>query len=123
MFNSRADELMDTFRGCPHIVLNRPGGAFYGTIMFKDGVLNSHQTLPIENKKVKEYIESIVENAPPDKRFVYYLMGSTGIVVVPLSGFQSNYPGFRITLLETDDTKRNWIMKTLRQSVDNYVNS
>jgi len=122
-FSNRADELMEHFRGCPYIVLNRPGGAFYTTIMFKENVLNSHQTLPIENKKVKEYIETIVENAPPDKRFVYYLMGSTGIVVVPLSGFQSHYPGFRITLLETDDNKRNWIMKTLRQVVDTYVNS
>ena len=123
IFSNRADELMENFRGCPYIVLNRPGGAFYATIMFKENVLNSHQTLPIENKKVKEYIETLVEKAPPDKRFVYYLMGSTGIVVVPLSGFQSNYPGFRITLLETDDTKRNWIMKTLRQAVDTYVNS
>lgn len=123
IFSNRADELMEAFRGCPYVVLNRPGGAFYATIMFKENVLNNHQTLPIENPKIKEYIESLVQNAPPDKRFVYYLMGSTGIVVVPLSGFQSNYPGFRITLLETDDTKRNWIMKTLRQAVDAYVNS
>ncbi|MCA1901122.1 MAG: pyridoxal phosphate-dependent aminotransferase [Candidatus Hydrogenedens sp.] len=120
-FSNRADELMEAFHGCPHVVLNRPGGAFYATVMFKEGVLNSHQTLPIENKKIKEYIETLVKNAPPDKRFVYYLMGSTGIVVVPLSGFQSNYHGFRITLLETDDNKRSWIMKTLRHAVDSYI--
>lgn len=122
-FSTRADELMEAFKGCKYVVLNRPGGAFYATIMFKEGVLNSHQTLPIENPKVKNYIEQITENAPPDKRFVYYLMGSTGIVVVPLTGFQSNYPGFRITLLETNDEKRAWIFKTLRHAVEAYVNS
>ena len=30
----------------------------------------------------------MVEGVQPDKRFVYYLMGATGIVVVPLTGFQ-----------------------------------
>ena len=48
----------------------------------------------------------LVEGVEPDKRFVYYLMGATGIVVVPLTGFQSTHHGFRATLLETDDEKR-----------------
>ena len=34
---------------------------------------------------------------------------STGICVVPLSGFCSPHPGFRFTLLETDDAKRGWL--------------
>jgi alanine-synthesizing transaminase len=89
--------------------------------MFKDGVLNGHQRLPIENRVVRERIEQLVQGVAPDKRFVYYLMGATGIVVVPLTGFQSDHHGFRITLLESDDTKRAWIMRTLRESIDTYV--
>jgi len=50
-------------------------------------------------------------------------MGSTGIVVVPLTGFQCEHDGFRMTLLETDDSKRAWILKTLRESIDQYVAS
>jgi aspartate/methionine/tyrosine aminotransferase len=121
MFSGRADEAMAAFKGCDSIIVNKPGGAFYMTVMFKDGVLNSHQTLPIEDTAIRGYIEELVKNVTPDKRFVYYLMGATGIVVVPLSGFQSDHAGFRMTLLETNDEKRAWILKTLRQSIDHYT--
>lgn len=121
MFNSRADELMAAFQGCDSIVLNKPGGAFYYTIMFKEGVLNSEQTLPIENDEVRRTIEEMTCGVEPDKRFVYYLMGATGIVVVPLTGFQCRHQGFRATLLEHDDEKRAWILKSIRESIEAYV--
>jgi len=50
-------------------------------------------------------------------------MGATGIVVVPLSGFQSSHDGFRVTILETDDTRRAWIFQTIRAAIDAYVAS
>ena len=59
----------------------------------------------------------------PEKRFVYYLLAATGIVVVPLSGFQSRHAGFRVTILEADDTKRTWTFNTLRESIDQYLTS
>ncbi len=123
LFNTRAQEAVDAFAGCDAVVVNKPGGAFYVTVMFKDGVLNNKQTLPIENEAVRARIEGLVSNVAPDKRFVYYLMGSTGIVVVPLTGFQCEHEGFRMTLLESDDAKRAWIFRTLRESIDAYVNS
>lgn len=123
MFCERADELMAALDGCDHIVLNKPGGAFYYTVMFRDGVLNDRQILPIENPAIREKIEHMVRGVAPDKRFVYYLMGATGIVVVPLTGFHCAHHGFRGTLLETDDAKRAWILKTLRESIDQYVDS
>ena len=61
------------------------------------------------------------QGVEPDKRFVYYLMGATGIVVVPLTGFQCAHHGFRATLLEADDAKRAWILKSLREGIDQYV--
>jgi alanine-synthesizing transaminase len=122
-FNARADEVQEAFKGCDSVIVNKPGGAFYQTIMFKDGVLNDHQKLHIENPAVREKIDSLVGKVSPDKRFVYYLMGATGIVVVPLTGFHCNHAGFRFTLLETNPEKRAWILKTLRNAIEEYVNS
>lgn len=123
MFAQRAQEAAATFEDCSHIIFNKPGGAFYFTVMFKDGVLNDRQTLPIENSAVRVKVVESVQGVEPDKRFVYYLMGATGIVVVPLTGFQCGHHGFRATLLETNDAKRAWIFKTLREAIDNYAAS
>lgn len=123
VFAKRAEDAVAYFKGCESVIVNKPCGAFYMTVMFKDKVLNNKQTLPIANAKIRGRIEQLVQNVTPDKRFVYYLMGSTGIVTVPLTGFQCNHEGFRVTLLETDDTKREWIFKTLRESIDAYVAS
>lgn len=122
-FNARADEVQAAFHDCESVIVNKPGGAFYQTVMFKKGVLNNSQSLPIENPTVRARIEQLVQTVPPDKRFVYYLMGATGIVVVPLTGFHCNHSGFRFTLLESDPTKRAWIIKTLRDSIDTYIAS
>lgn len=123
MFERRADEVMTYFQSCDSVIVNKPSGAFYLTVMYKPGVLNSHQTLHIENPQIRARIEELVKDVSPDKRFVYYLMGATGIVVVPLTGFQCSHEGFRVTILETDDRKRAWIFRTLRESIDTYLNS
>ena len=123
MFSSRADEACKYFDGCDAVIVNKPSGAFYVTVMFKDGVLNNSQTLPIQNTAIRTRIEALTKGVSPDKRFVYYLMGATGIVVVPLTGFHCRHNGFRVTLLESDDKKRHWIFKTLRQSIDAYLAS
>ena len=122
-FNARADEVQEAFKGCEAVIVNKPGGAFYQTVMFKDGVLNNQQKLHIENAAVREKIESLVHKVSPDKRFVYYLMGATGIVVVPLTGFHCNHEGFRFTLLESNPTKRAWILSSLRESIETYIGS
>ncbi|MCK7471901.1 MAG: hypothetical protein MZU95_14780 [Desulfomicrobium escambiense] len=61
--------------------MNKPQGAFYMSVLFEDGVLNNRQTLPISNPKALEFIENKVKGVEVDKRFVYYLLGSTGICV------------------------------------------
>jgi aspartate/methionine/tyrosine aminotransferase len=122
-FADRADEMAAAFEGCEHVLVNKPGGAFYFTVMFEDGTLNGCQTLPIDDPAIRAQVEAAVAGVAPDKRFVHYLMGATGIVVVPLSGFQSDHHGFRATLLETDDVRREWVFATLRESIDAYVAS
>jgi aspartate/methionine/tyrosine aminotransferase len=92
-------------------------------LLFQDGILNHAQKLEIKDPKVKEYIEEKVKGVEVDKRFVYYLLGATGICVVPLTGFCCTRKGFRITLLETNDEKRKWTWETIVKSVDAYVNS
>lgn len=122
-YAGRAAEMHQAFQGLDGVIVNKPSGAFYYTVMFKPDVLNSRQVLPIANPQVKQLIESKVEQVPPDKRFVYYLMAATGIVVVPLSGFYCQYPGFRGTLLEQDDQRRQWIFDSVRNAIEQYLAS
>jgi alanine-synthesizing transaminase len=123
MFAERAEEVAAVFRGCEHVVFNKPNGAFYYTVMFREGLLRDDQSLSIENPRVAAAVERLVAGVEPDKRFVYYLMGATGIVVVPLTGFQCSHHGFRGTLLESDDAKRAWILSSIRSAIDQYVES
>ena len=80
-------------------------------------MLDGDNRLPIENPELREIVERQCVGAALDARFVYHLLASTGICVVPLSGFCSPHPGFRFTLLETDDAKRRWIFRTLAEAV------
>jgi len=121
VFEARAQEAYDALSGIPGVTVNKPGGAFYMTVLFDQGLLNNRQSLPIDNPKAREIVQQLIPGVPEDSRFVYYLMGSTGICVVPLSGFCCKRDGFRITLLECDDAKRNWTLKTLAQAIREYV--
>jgi aspartate/methionine/tyrosine aminotransferase len=123
MFEQRAKEAHAAMQGIPGVLTNCPSGAFYMTTMFEPGVLNDHQTLKIENPKVREMVEQLVRGVNRDMRFVYYLMGATGIVVVPLTGFCCKREGFRVTLLECDDAKRRWTFQTLADAVRQYIGS
>ena len=104
---------------------NRPDGAFYMMPTFEEGSLNHRQTLPIKNPSVRAYIEEQVahEGMPLDKRFAYYLLASTGICVVPSSGFFSAVPGFRITTLERDETTLKDTYTRLSHAVTDYLKS
>ncbi|HHO75299.1 MAG TPA: pyridoxal phosphate-dependent aminotransferase [Deltaproteobacteria bacterium] len=123
LFEARARQAWKIFSGIEGILVNKPQGAFYMSVLFEDGILNDNQTLAIEDPKVKHYIENKVKDVKSDKRFVYYLLGSTGICVVPLTGFCCNKKGFRITLLEMDDEKRKWTYETIVRSIISYIGS
>ena len=123
MFAQRAQEAWEAFQNIPGVRVIKPQGAFYMSVLFDDGVLNDRQTLPIANAEARKYVERIVQGVPADKRFVYYLLGATGICVVPLTGFCCNRKGFRVTLLECDDAKRRWTWQTIAQSITQYLAS
>ena len=121
LYKKRADEAYKVLRSIPGIIAPKPEGAFYYSVIFEDGVLNNNQTLAIETKEVQEFIQKTVQEFSPDKRFVYYLMASTGICVVPLSGFNSQLHGFRFTLLEPDDQTFTNLLSKLKESMEYYI--
>ncbi|WP_300670520.1 pyridoxal phosphate-dependent aminotransferase [Desulfoluna sp.] len=123
MFSQRADEAYQALQNIKGISVIKPKGAFYMSVLFDDGALNNLQSLPIEDDRIRRYTEGKVDNVEVDKRFVYYLLAATGICVVPLTGFCCTRKGFRITLLETDDTKRHWTFKTVAESIQGYLDS
>jgi len=124
IYEARAKEACATLAGIPGVLINCPSGAFYLTVLFEDGVLNGRQKLRIDQPAVRQTVEQMVSNGTPnDKRFVYYLLGATGICVVPLSGFCCRRDGFRVTLLECDDEKRRWTFATLAKALREYLGS
>jgi aspartate/methionine/tyrosine aminotransferase len=122
-YETKSKIAYDTLIGIDGIIVNQTDGAFYMTVAFEDGVLNDKQTLEISNDKIRDYIEDNVCNVALDKRFVYYLLGATGICVVPLTGFSCDIYGFRVTLLETDMEKFEWIFKAIAEKTKAYLNS
>ncbi|MCP3933016.1 MAG: aminotransferase, partial [Bacteroidetes bacterium] len=115
----------DCLKDVKGVLVNRPNGAFYMSVCFEDGALNSKQTLLIENKEIRTLVESLVSdpNTACDKRFVYYLLGATGICVVPLTSFATDLKGFRITLLEPNEDEFIKIFKTLAKTITQYMKS
>lgn len=114
----------NVFKDVPYIVVNRTNGAFYMSVVFKEAVLNSRQNLFISNDNIKSYVESITsDNIELDKRFVYYLLGSTGICVVPLTSFFTSMLGFRMTLLEKDLERFEYVVRKIADSIVRYVES
>lgn len=121
-YEKRAKQVYDKLADLDGLVVNKANGAFYMTIMFEDGVLTGDEEIPIENEKAAEIIEPAMQTDVLDKRFVYNLLGATGICVVPLSsGFNCDKYGFRITLLEQDDERFEYIISTIRDVLKQYV--
>jgi len=122
-YERRSRIAYDLLKDVPGVLVNRTNGAFYFTVMFREGALSPSQKLTVANGSAREKVEQIVRNVPLDKRFVYYLLAATGICVVPLTGFNCGLQGFRVTLLESDDEKFAWIFRTLREKITEYLNS
>ena len=115
----------DCLSQVPALQVNRTNGAFYMAVAFKDGLLNDRQSLPIANQEVKELVDGLI-NQPgvsPDKRFVYQILATTGICVVPLSSFSTPLQGFRVTLLEKDENECRRVYSALAEKIGEYLNS
>ncbi len=115
----------DRLKQVPGVIVNKPEGAFYMGVVFEEGVLNHQQYLPIKSREIRELVENLT-NAPrvaPDKRFVYYLLASTGICVVPMTSFSTELNGFRMTLLEPDEQIFRENIEILARAIEDYIHS
>jgi len=121
MFGDRARQAFEALGGIPGVKVVLPQGALYFTVLFEPGALDGPRGLPPANPEVGALVAGLVEKVAPDKRFVYHLLASTGICTVPLTGFCSSLPGFRMTLLENDDAKRAWIFQTVARALRDYL--
>jgi aspartate/methionine/tyrosine aminotransferase len=119
----RSRFISETLQDIPELTFNPTFGAFYNTMVFKEDTLTNAQTLPIANTEVRTNVEEWVKNVSLDFRFVYYLLGATGICVVPISSFCSDLRGFRITLLEEDEVLLKKTFTTLRNAIRTYLDS
>lgn len=123
LFEGRANEAYRAFAGLPGVQISRPRGAFYFTVVFEEGRLNDRQRLEVKSAELARFIEERTQGVAPDKRFVYWLLAATGICVVPLTGFACDLQGFRMTLLESSDEKRSWILASVAEAIRHYLAS
>ena len=108
----------------PHIRFVATQGAFYNTMVFKEGVLRQGQFLNTDNPEIRALLNSwIDEETPLDKRFVYYLLATTGVCVVPLSSFHSELQGFRVTLLEENPELLRLTFTKIKDAIKEYCES
>jgi aspartate/methionine/tyrosine aminotransferase len=121
----RSDWMREILGDIKGIKFNPTQGAFYNTIVFDEKNLNVHQTLPIEDERLQKLLDSwlIEPNMPLDKRFVYYLLASERICVVPISSFCSDLRGFRVTLLEENEVEFKHTFERLGKAIQHYLAS
>ena len=105
----------------PEIRFVATQGAFYNTMVFKEGVLRPGQFLKTNNPKIQALLDTwIDDHTPLDKRFVYYLLATTGVCVVPLSSFHSDLHGFRVTLLEENPELLRLTFNKIKAAIREY---
>jgi alanine-synthesizing transaminase len=108
----------------PGLTIHKAYGAFYMTVLFEEGFLRKGQFLMPANTMAGEIVQPLIASSSFDKCFVYNLLASRGICVVPLSsGFNSDLQGFRITLLEPDISRFKNTLTRIAESVSDYFKS
>jgi alanine-synthesizing transaminase len=118
----RSKIIANIFSTVPQLTFNETFGAFYNTIIFREGTLKSNQKIKIQDSKVKALVEEwTAQEMPHDKRFVYYLLGAKGVCVVPISSFCSELQGFRVTLLEENEETLVKTFTAIRDGIVEYL--
>ncbi len=120
----RSQIIADLLQDVPLLKFNKTYGAFYNTIIFREGALKGGQSLTIEDERAEKLLQSWLQadpNMAPDKRFVYYLLAAKGVCVVPISSFCSNLHGFRVTLLENDEVILKETFHRIKEAVMEYT--
>ncbi len=118
----RSKIIADILHTVPQLTFNETFGAFYNTIIFREGTLRNDQKLKISDERIAKLVEGWVnQEIPHDKRFVYYLLGAKGVCVVPISSFCSELQGFRVTLLEENEDILIRTFTAIRDGIVEYL--
>ena len=124
IFERRSHLMEQRLSDIPYITFNKPRGAFYCSILFKENALKAGQKLKIQDPKVGKLLSDWVQpGAPLDKCFAYHLLAAKHVCVVPLSSFCSTLMGFRITLLEEDEKVQRETYDRLREGIFEFCSS
>jgi alanine-synthesizing transaminase len=104
-YRRRLDLALKIFDGCDVIHPVVPDGVFYLTFTINTSAYPNTNKLTPPNQAVRDHLDMLEARSrlAIDKLFAYELIGAEGVCVVPLSGFSSPVPGFRMTLLEEDE--------------------
>ena len=120
-YESRGRRAVEILNAYPALDVVMPKGAFYLSVTFSDDFVQKSFNIPAANTEAQKLLDAelaSIGRSDFDKRFCYQLLAATGICVVPLStGFNSHVPGFRMTLLETNEKT---FIKTL-QTIANII--
>ena len=120
----RSEMLESELSEMPFIHFNKTNAAFYSTIIFEDGALKEGQSLAIEDQRVAALLRTWLKGVEAlDKVFVYNLLASYGVCVVPISSFCSDLLGFRMTLLEQDLDRFQLITKKIKLGIEEFCHS
>jgi alanine-synthesizing transaminase len=121
----RSEWMAEILGDIPGIKFNPTQGAFYNTIVFDESLLRPNQKLPITDSKLQALLDTWLtdDTMPLDKRFVYYLLASERICVVPISSFCSDLRGFRVTLLEENEAVFKDTFRRLGKAIEEYLKS
>ncbi len=108
-YQARAKMAGEVLNSSKYFRVTEPKGAFYLSVTFTDELLQNTPTLKPANSHATKLLNQEIAKDPDmaiDKKFCLELLAATGICTVPLSsGFNSHVQGFRMTLLEEDETK------------------
>lgn len=120
----RSKIISEILGSIPQLTFNETFGAFYNTIIFREGTLKAGQQMKINEQHIRSLVENWVQDDMPlDKRFVYYLLGAKGVCVVPISSFCSELQGFRVTLLEENEEILAQTFTAIRDGITEYLAS
>ncbi len=121
----RSEIIREILGDLEDIRFNVTYGAFYNTIIFKKGTLRPGQFMQIDSPEIAQHVQgwTAPEQLALDQRFVYYLLAAKGVCVVPISSFCSELQGFRVTLLEENESILRETFQRIREGIQEYLSS
>ncbi len=118
-YKKRADLAEEILKDSKELKIIKPKWTFYLTILFDK--VNKQKDFKIQDNEIQNIIETTLNwKNRFDEKFCYFMLWETWVCTVPLSWFNSDYDGFRMTLLEENETNFIKILETIKEFAKNY---